>query len=59
MQCVDEHECCLIGIDQQPHNGKDEHMGVLLIPQHGGLSPMPSSTFPFIKSTIVEATSIA
>jgi hypothetical protein len=48
-----------MGVDQQSRNGDGEQKGVLPALRLGGLSTTPSSTFPFEKSKVTEAASVA
>jgi hypothetical protein len=48
-----------MGVDRQSHNGDGEQTGVRPALRLGGLSTTPSSTFPFEKSRVAEAASVA
>jgi hypothetical protein len=48
-----------MGVDRQSCNGDGEQTGFLPALRLGGLSTIPSSTFPFEKSKTIEAASVA
>jgi hypothetical protein len=47
-----------MGVDRQSRNGNGEQRGVRPALRLGGLSTIPSSTFPFEKSKAAEAASV-